>query len=128
MHERGVWVEVTTLLITDLNDSDEEVSRIAGFIAGLDPDIPWHVSRFTPRYEMMDRPPTPVERIHRAVEIGQEAGLRYVYAGNVPGDAYENTICPSCGALAIGRIGYQTIVNLEGSRCASCGKELAVIR
>jgi pyruvate formate lyase activating enzyme len=128
MHERGVWVEVTTLLVTDLNDSEEEVSEIAGFIAAIDPDIPWHVSRFTPRYKMTDRPSTPVDRIHRAVKIGQQAGLRYVYAGNVPGDVYENTLCPNCGSLAIGRIGYQTTVNLEGSRCASCGQDVAVIR
>jgi pyruvate formate lyase activating enzyme len=128
MHERGIWVEVTTLLVTDLNDSEEEMSQIAGFIAGIDRDIPWHVSRFTPRYRMTDRPATPVKRIHRAVEIGQQAGLRYVYAGNVPGDTYENTLCPACGALAIGRIGYQTTVNLKGSTCASCGQDLAVIR
>jgi pyruvate formate lyase activating enzyme len=77
---------------------------------------------------MLDRSATPVERIHRAVEIGREAGLRYVYAGNVPGDTYESTICPYCGAVAIARIGYHTTLNLEGNRCASCGQELAVVR
>ena len=128
MHRRGVWVELTTLLITGLNDSDGELSQLAHFIAELDPDMPWHVSRFTPRYQMLDRSATPVERIHRAVEIGREAGLRYVYAGNVPGDTYESTICPSCGAVAIARIGYHTTLNLEGNRCASCGQELAVVR
>jgi pyruvate formate lyase activating enzyme len=128
MHERGIWVEVTTLLVTGLNDSDEELAQIAQFLAGLDLDIPWHVSRFTPRYQMLDRPVTPVERIHRAMEIGREAGLRYVYAGNLRGDAAENTVCPSCGAVAIGRFGYEITLNLQGHRCASCGHELAVVR
>ncbi len=128
MHQRGVWVEVTTLLIPGLNDGDDELRQIAQFIAGVDPDIPWHISRFSPRYKMRNRPATPVERIHRAAEIGREAGLAYVYVGNVPGDLHENTFCPSCGAVAIGRIGYHTTLNLEGRRCASCGQELAVVR
>ncbi len=128
MHERGVWVEVTTLLIPGLNDGDEELTKIAQFMAGVDLDMPWHVSRFTPRYKMQDRPGTPVDSIHRAVEIGREAGLRYVYAGNVPGDMYENTLCPACGAVAIGRVGYSTVVNLDGDKCASCGQQLAVFR
>ncbi len=128
MHQRRVWVEVTTLLIPGLNDSDDELRQIAQFIAGLDSGIPWHVSRFTPRYKMRDKPTTPVERIHRAAEIGREAGLTYVYVGNVPGDLHENTFCPSCGAVAIGRMGYHTTLNLDGNRCASCGQELAVIR
>jgi pyruvate formate lyase activating enzyme len=128
MHERGVWVEVTTLLIPGLNDGDEELTGIAQFMAGVDLDMPWHVSRFTPRYKMQDRPGTPVDSIHRAVEIGREAGLRYVYAGNVPGDMYENTLCPACGAVAIGRVGYSTVVNLDEDKCASCGQQLAVVR
>lgn len=128
MHERDVWVEVTTLLIPGLNDSDEELEQIARFLAGISPDIPWHVSRFTPQYRMLDRPPTPRDTMHRAAEIGAQAGLRYVYVGNVPGNNYENTFCPSCGAVAIGRIGYETTLNLDGNRCASCGQELAVVR
>jgi pyruvate formate lyase activating enzyme len=128
MHQRGVWVEVTTLLIPGLNDSDQELEQIAQFLAGIDPDIPWHVSRFTPRYKMLDRTHTPGDTMDRAAEIGREAGLRYVYVGNVPGNTHENTYCPSCGAVAIGRIGYHTTLNLEGNRCASCGHELAVVR
>ncbi len=128
MHERGVWVEVTTLLIPGLNDSDDELAQIARFLAGISPDIPWHVSRFTPRYRMLDRPPTPGDTMHRAAEIGAQAGLRYVYVGNVRGNRYENTFCPSCGAVAIGRVGYDTTLNLDGNRCASCGQELAVVR
>jgi pyruvate formate lyase activating enzyme len=128
MHERGVWVEVTTLLIPGLNDSDDELAQIARFLGGISPDIPWHVSRFTPRYRMLDRPPTPGDTMNRAAEIGVRAGLRYVYAGNVPGNKYENTFCPSCGAVAIGRIGYETTLNLDDNRCASCGQQLAVVR
>jgi pyruvate formate lyase activating enzyme len=128
MHKRGVWVEVTTLLIPGLNDSDEELEQIARFLAGISPDIPWHVSRFTPRYKMLERPPTPGDTVNRAAEIGGRAGLRYVYVGNMPGNKYENTFCPSCGAVAIGRIGYATTLNLDDNRCASCGQELAVVR
>jgi pyruvate formate lyase activating enzyme len=128
MHQRGVWVEVTTLLIPGLNDSEDELEQIAQFLAGIDVDIPWHVSRFTPRYKMLDKPQTPVDTAHRAAEIGREAGLRYVYVGNAPGNMYENTLCPACGAVAIARIGYHTTLNLEGSRCGSCGQELAVVR
>jgi pyruvate formate lyase activating enzyme len=128
MHQRGVWVEVTTLLIPGVNDSDHELEQIAQFLAGIDLDIPWHVSRFTPRYKMLDKTQTPGDTMHRAAEIGREAGLRYVYVGNVPGNMHENTFCPSCGAVAIGRIGYHTTLNLEGNRCASCGHELAVVR
>jgi len=128
MHQRGVWVEVTTLLIPGLNDSDDELRGIAQFIHEVDPDIPWHISRFTPRHKMRDKPSTPIERIHRAAEIGRGQGLRYVYVGNVPGDLHENTLCPSCEAVVIGRIGYHTTLHLEGDRCASCGQELAVVR
>ncbi len=128
MHERGVWVEVTTLLVPELNDSEDEVRKIAQFLAAVDLDIPWHISRFTPRYKMRDKPSTPIDSIHRAAEIGREVGLRYVYVGNVPGDLHENTLCPSCGAVVIGRIGYHTTLYLDGNRCASCGREIAVVR
>jgi len=128
MAERGIWVEVTTLLIPGLNDSDEELRQIAQFLAGISPDMPWHVSRFQPRYRMLDRPRTPEAAMLRAAEIGQEAGLRYVYVGNMPGNRYENTVCPSCGAVAVSRLGYSTTLSLEGHRCASCGEELAIVR
>ena len=128
MHEMGVFVEVTTLVIPGHNDSDAELRQIAEFLVGISPDLPWHISRFVPHYKMRDVPPTPVVTIHRAVEIGYKAGLRYVYAGNVPGDEYENTRCPHCGEVVIGRVGYHTQVRLEGEKCPACGQPVAVVR
>jgi len=127
MHRDGVWVEVTTLLIPGENDSDGELRDIARFLAGIDPDIPWHVSRFIPHYRMWDHPPTPVASIHRAVEIGYEEGLHYVYAGNVPGDQYESTRCPYCGQVVVERRGYWIHSRLDGNRCPACGRELAFV-
>jgi pyruvate formate lyase activating enzyme len=127
MHQDGVWVEVTTLLIPGENDSDEELHDIARFLAETDPDIPWHVSRFVPHYRMPDHPPTPVESIHRAVQIGYQEGLHYVYAGNVPGNRYEHTRCPQCDEVVIQRRGYWTQIQLDGTRCPACGQELAVV-
>lgn len=126
MHELGVWLEVTTLIIPGWNDSDDELREIARFLAGIDPDIPWHVSRFWPTYKMMDRPPTPPETLLRAREIGLAAGLRHVYVGNIQDPEGENTRCPSCGATLIIRHGFQ----IEGNRlakghCPQCATEIA---
>jgi pyruvate formate lyase activating enzyme len=128
MHEQGVWVEVTTLIIPGHNDDEGTLRELAAFLVDVDPDIPWHLSRFGPRYKLLDAPPTPVSTLHRAVEIGYNAGLNYVYAGNVPGDAYEHTRCPECGTICIGRRGYR-VRNLmaDGRTCATCGYELAVV-
>lgn len=127
MHEMGVWVEVTTLVIPGRNDGEEELREIARFIAGIDVDMPWHISRFVPHYKMRSTPFTPVETIHRAAEIGQEEGVRYVYAGNVPGDPHENSYCPHCSQIVIRRLGYHTHSELKGRACPSCGEELAFI-
>jgi pyruvate formate lyase activating enzyme len=127
MHQMGVLVEVTTLIVPGHNDSDEELRRIARFLADISLDLPWHISRFVPHYKMTDVPPTPVETLHRAAEIGYETGLRYVYAGNVPGDRYESTYCPNCGEVAIQRFGYHTQVKLDGNRCKNCGYQLALV-
>ena len=128
MHKMGVWVEVTTLIIPGHNDDEETLRSIAEFLVSVDADIPWHLSRFGPRYKLLNAPPTPVSTLHRAADIGYQVGLRYVYAGNVPGDKYEHTRCPECGAVAVHRYGYH-IRNLmvEGNRCANCGYGLAVI-
>ena len=128
MHEMGVWVEVTTLLIPGENDDEGELRELAAWLAALDPDVPWHISRFHPDYKMRDHPPTPVDSIHRAVEIGYQAGLRYVYAGNVPGDPHEHTRCPSCGTVAIERHAYHIHNKMvEGDKCPQCGQALAIV-
>ena len=121
MKSLGIWVEVTTLLIPTLNDSDEELGKIAKFIHSLGPETPWHISRFHPRYRLDNLPPTPVASIHRASEIGKAAGLKYVYSGNVPGDEGENTYCSRCKELLIDRYGYYIEkFNLKGTHCPRC--------
>jgi len=123
----GVWVEVTTLLIPGMNDREDELRALASFLVSVSPDIPWHVSRFYPAYRLRDVPPTPVASIERALEIGREEGLHFVYGGNVPGHASESTTCPQCGLLVIERHGFAVSKNLlrEG-RCPRCGREIAV--
>lgn len=126
MKELGVWVEVTTLVIPTLNDSDEELRQIAGFIAQeLGVETPWHISRFHPSYKLTNKPRTPITTLNRAQEIGLAAGLRYVYQGNVPGSEGENTFCYNCGKLLIGRYGYRIMEShIEDSKCANCGVEI----
>ncbi|MGV8057850.1 MAG: AmmeMemoRadiSam system radical SAM enzyme [Smithellaceae bacterium] len=125
MKELGVWVEITTLLIPGLNDSDEELKDIAGFIADLGKEIPWHISRFHPQFKMLQTPVTPVSSLHRAREIGKLAGLKYVYSGNVPGDEGESTYCFHCGNCLIERHGFRVVnVNLNENKCNRCGTEL----
>ena len=126
---QGVWIELTTLLIPGLNDSDEELQGIASFIAtNLGIDTPWHVSRFHPTYQLQDRPRTPVATLRRAGEIGREAGLRYVYEGNVPGEGGENSYCPSCSTLLIQRYGYVIRMNrIRNGACPACDTEIAGI-
>ena len=121
-HELGVWLEVTTLIIPGLNDSEAELRQIAEFIYNIDAAIPWHVSQYYPAYKMLDRTPTPVETLRRAREIGFEIGLRYVYEGNVPGEGGENTYCYNCGALLIERYGFYVQQNrIQQSECPDCG-------
>ncbi|MEM5785914.1 MAG: AmmeMemoRadiSam system radical SAM enzyme [Syntrophobacteraceae bacterium] len=125
MKQKGIWLEITTLLVPGLNDGDDELREIAGYLAGLGSEIPWHISRFYPTYLLTDRAPTPVERLRRAREIGLEAGLRYVYTGNVPGDSGENTYCHSCGKLLIKRVGYSVKKqNLQNGACSACSTKL----
>ncbi len=126
MKKYGIWLEVTTLLIPGLNDDPRELRDLAGFLVSLGPETPWHVSRFHPTYLLMDRPPTPVETLRKAREIGLEAGLRYVYTGNVPGDDGENTYCHGCGNLLFERYGFSAKKKgLEKDVCARCGEPLA---
>ncbi len=124
-HDLGVWVEVTTLLIPGWNDSDQELREIAKFIKDIDPAIPWHVTAFYPTYKMTDRPPTPVETLRRAREIGLEEGLRFVYEGNIPGEGGENTYCPACAEVIIKRIGFRIVENrLSQGKCPKCGEPI----
>ncbi len=125
MKELGVWVEITTLLIPGLNDSNEELKDIASFIAGLGKEIPWHISRFHPQFKMLNLPVTPIASLQRAREIGLLAGLKYVYSGNVPGEEGENTCCFQCGNCLVERYGFQVInVNLQDIKCNRCGTVL----
>lgn len=124
-YSAGIWLEVTTLVIPGYNDDEAQLRDIAGFIAAeLGPEVPWHVSAFYPTYRLLDVPPTPVESIRRACEIGIDAGLRYVYAGNVAG-IYEHTRCPECGAIVVERRGYRILKNtLHAGKCSACGAEV----
>ncbi len=124
MKELGVWVEVTTLVVPGLNDGPAELAAIARFIASVDPDIPWHISRFRPDYEYTEAPATPVPTLRAAADAGRGEGLRYIYVGNVPGES-EDTACAGCGAVLIRRRGFAVVANvLEGSCCPRCGAEL----
>jgi pyruvate formate lyase activating enzyme len=126
MKARDVWVEVTTLIVPGLNDSDEELRDIARFVADeLGVDTPWHISRFHPTYRLTDRPSTPADTLHRARDIGYEEGLRYVYEGNLPGQGGEDTICPGCGEVAIQRRGFAVMETyIEDGRCTRCDAEI----
>lgn len=125
MKELGIWVEVTTLLIPGLNDSDDEIGGMADFLYAIGPETPWHISRFHPRHQMLARRVTSVEEIRRAASIGKSKGLKYVYSGNVPGEAGENTFCSCCGSLLIGRCGFHVEgLNLRGSACPRCATPL----
>lgn len=121
----GFWLELVTLVIPGYNDSDEEISAMAGFIAGLSPDIPWHLGAFHPDYKMTDTGPTPAETLYRAREIALARGLRYVYCGNIPGGAGQNTACPACGREVLVREGYRLKSSLlgPGGTCP-CGRAL----
>jgi len=121
-------VEVVTNIIPTMNDDEQQLRGIATWIRDeLGNLTPWHVTRFYPQYRMDHLPPTPVASLERALAIGQEEGLRFVYAGNVPGHRGENTLCYSCGKLVIKRLGYETeLLGLDGSRCRFCGAELNV--
>ena len=125
MKELGIWIEITTLLIPGLNDSLEELKDIATFIFSLGSETPWHISRFHPQFKMLQIPSTPIASLHLACRIGKEAGLKYVYSGNVPGDEGENTYCSNCKKLLINRYSYRIIDNLlSGNACPHCGDKL----
>lgn len=117
------WVEVVTLCVHNFNDSDEELKSIAQFLASVSTDIPWHVSAFHQDYKMKDKENTSVKTLLRAARIGKEAGLKFVYAGNLPGQVgdLENTYCPGCQKLLIERYGFKILRNyIQNSQCPGC--------
>ncbi|HJZ82265.1 MAG TPA: AmmeMemoRadiSam system radical SAM enzyme [Pyrinomonadaceae bacterium] len=124
VHERGFWEEIVTLVIPGFNDSEDELKRAADFIAQVSPDIPWHVTAFHQDYHMKENANTTAEQLIHACEIGQRAGLRYVYAGNLPGRVgrWENTYCPNCDLLLVERYGYliRQMKVTPGGECPSC--------
>jgi pyruvate formate lyase activating enzyme len=124
IHQMGFWLEVVTLLVPGFNDSDEELRQMAEFLVGISPDIPWHVTAFHKDYKMLDPDNTPASTLIRGTEIGRRAGLRYVYAGNLPGGVgdQEDTKCATCGERLIGRYSFRVLdyrITSDG-RCPSC--------
>jgi len=124
MKQLGIWVEATTLVVPGENDSESELKQIAGFLAQIDKDIPWHISRFHPDYEFKDHGSTPVETLRKARQIGREQGLRYVYLGNVSEDA--DTRCYQCNETVVERhyMGLRSL-KLRNGRCSHCGAAIA---
>jgi pyruvate formate lyase activating enzyme len=125
VRERGLWLEVVTLVVPGFNDSETELREMARFLASVSRDIPWHVTAFHEDYKMTDSPNTGVTQLVRAAQIGVEEGLRFVYVGNVPGRAgsWENTYCPACREKLIDRVGYLVRdyhITPEG-KCPKCG-------
>lgn len=123
MRTMNIWVEVTTLVVPGENDSPDELNGIAEFLAGAGKEIPWHISRFHPDYKMTDRPATPLDALKEAYQAGKDAGLRYVYIGNVYEE--EKTCCHKCGRDLISRLGFEVINNrLKKGRCPECDTKL----
>jgi pyruvate formate lyase activating enzyme len=122
--EFNIWIELTTLLIPSLNDSEKDLKQIAEFIKELDEGIPWHISRFHPTYKLTNLPPTSIETLKKAHKIGSDIGLKHIYLGNVPGEE-ENTYCHNCGNLLIKRYSYKIIENnLRDSECPYCNSRI----
>lgn len=130
MKKSGVWVEITTLVIPTLSDSEETFRAIAKWIfENLGPETPWHVSQFcgSISWKLQHLPDTPVETLEKAIKIGKEVGLKYVYIGNIPGHKFENTYCPKCNTLAISRVNYFVHRYDKEGKCPKCGENLNLI-
>ncbi len=143
MHQKGIFLEITTLLIPGENDSDAELTQIAEFLVSVSPDIPWHVSAFFPTYHMTDKEPTPPESILRALDLGAKAGVKFRYAGNIRGQGFggrisssEDTLCPACGKAVVRRSGFSVRdIKVNNDRlarppcvgCGFCGAHLPMV-
>ena len=127
--QQGVWLEITNLLIPGQNDDPQEIKKMCVWIKdNLGDEVPLHFSRFTPAFKLQNLPPTPLEKLYQAYRIAKDAGLKYVYLGNVPGNPQENTYCPNCKKIAVERIGYQILQNnIKNSKCKFCGYKIAGI-
>lgn len=125
LHKKlGIWIEITTLIIPEINDSEDNLRGISEFIKSVDKEIPWHISRFYPHYKLKNQAPTPIKTLKKAKEIAIQVGLKHVYIGNIPKEN-QNTYCPQCGKLLIERYGYTIIKNeLTNKKCSKCGFEL----
>ena len=129
IHARGFWLEIVTLVIPGFNDSDAELRDVAQFLVSISRDIPWHVTAFHKDYKMTDPPNTTAKALIRAAEIGVAEGLRYVYAGNLPGKVgpFENTYCPSCKTVLVERIGYtilKDVLTPTQGVCPTCSSKI----
>jgi pyruvate formate lyase activating enzyme len=126
IHSAGVWLEIVVLLVPTLNDSEDEIRRLAAWVAkNLGPDVPVHFTRFHPTYRLTNLPPTPVTTLERAWRAAKGQGLNFVYLGNVPGHEAENTTCPGCGEIVIRRMGFRILKNhLREGRCGSCERAI----
>jgi pyruvate formate lyase activating enzyme len=128
MKARDIWIELTTLLIPGLNDDPVEIDQLISFILGVDENIPWHVSRFYPQYQMDDLAPTDPSAIFEFLKKAKGMGLRYLYAGNVQSGGWSDTLCPQCNTTLIERSGYFTkVLDIEEGKCTSCGHKIAGI-
>ena len=108
------------------NDDDASLSKIAKFVSEVGVDVPWHVSRFFPHFKMKDVSLTPVDVLRRAYEIGKDAGIKYIYVGNVPGGGFESTVCPKCGKVVVERSGFEVSeIKLKRGKCGFCGEIIA---
>lgn len=129
MKSLGIWLEITTVIIPGINDEPQELADIAEFIAEeLGVNTPWHITRFFPAYKMENVPPTPLELLYQAREIGLAKGLEYVYFGNFLGEGNQDTICPNCRKVLIQRRGFDFIENsMQTHNCPSCGTQISGI-
>ena len=125
--EDGIWLEITNLLIPGFNDDPKKIKEMCIWIKeNLGDEVPLHFSRFIPNYKLQNLPPTPIEKLEEAYKIAKEVGLKYVYIGNVPGHAGENTYCPNCGKIIVKRIGYEILENnINDGKCKFCGYKIA---